>query len=418
MKHLLPFLTAGIVFAGLPLSVLAGSGDWPQWRGPNRDGRSTETGLLQDWPEGGPPLVWKATGVGIGYATVSVVGERLFTMGDKDDANYVMALNRADGKPLWTAKVGKAGAPGWGGFAGPRCTPTVDGDRVYAVGQYGEAVCLDATIGEEVWRKDYAQDFGSELPEWGYAGMPLVDGDRVILVPGGKRGNLVALNKQTGEVIWQSKEFTDGIHYSSPIVVEIGGVRQYLQLTDASVAGIAAADGRMLWRARAEGIDRRDSHSDLSRPPRVRHLGVRRGLQSVQVTAANGEFSAEQVYANKIMVNHHGGVLLLGKHVYGHSDGKGWTCQDLLTGEATWQEKGKLGKGSLTYADGRFYCRAEDGKGTVALLEATPEGYRERGRFDPPDRSKKNSWAHPVVAGGRLYLRDQDVLLCYDVRAK
>ena len=174
-------------------------------------------------------------------------------MGDLGDANYLIAIGRADGKILWKTKVGKAGAPGWGGFAGPRCTPTVDDDLVFAVGQYGEVLCADAATGAEIWRKDYAKDFGGQLPEWGFAGMPLVDGDKVILMPGGKQGDLVALNKKTGELIWRSKELTDSIHYSSPILVEIGGVRQIIQLTDASVAGIRASDGHLLWRAERKG---------------------------------------------------------------------------------------------------------------------------------------------------------------------
>ena len=193
-------------------------GDWPQWRGPNRDGHSADTGLLKQWPEGGPKLAWKATGLGSGYTGVSVVGDRLFTMGDLGDANYLIAVNRADGKILWKTKVGKSGAPGWGGFAGPRCTPTVDDNRVFAVGQYGEVLCADAATGKEIWCKDYGKDFGGKVPEWGFCGMPVVDGDNVILIPGGKKGDLAAVNKKTGKLIWRSKEFTDSIHYSSPIL--------------------------------------------------------------------------------------------------------------------------------------------------------------------------------------------------------
>jgi outer membrane protein assembly factor BamB len=418
MKQLWTLWTVAACLASWSLTAVAAPGDWPQWRGKNRDGRSTESGLLKQWPEAGPPLVWKATGLGLGYATVSLVGDRVFTMGDKGDVNYVVALNRADGKQLWTTQVGKAGAPGWGGFAGPRCAPTVVGERLFAVGQYGEVVCLDAASGQELWSQNYARDFGGQLPEWGYTGMPLVDGDQVILTPGGPRGNLAAVSTQTGDLRWQSKDFTDGLHYSSPILAEIGGVRQYIQLTDASVAGIAAADGRLLWRAARKGSTAviptpiyHDHHVYVS-------SGYGAGCNLFKITVDGGQFSAQPVYANKVMTNHHGGVILVGQHLYGHSDGKGWTCQDFLTGEAVWQEKGKLGKGSLVFADGLFYLRQEDGPGTVAIIEATPEGYRERGRFNQPDRTDKNSWSHPVVAGGRLYIRDQDVLLCHDVRAK
>jgi outer membrane protein assembly factor BamB len=416
MKRMLAILTAVILISLFPSSARSVADDWPQWRGPNRDGHSSDTRLLKQWPKDGPPLVWKATDLGLGYATVSVVGDRIFTMGDKGDDDYVIALSRTDGKGLWRTKVGRGGAPGWGGFVGPRCSPTIDGERVFAVGQYGEVVCLDAATGREIWRKDYVKDFDGQLPEWGYCAMPLVDGEQVILAPGGKRGALVALDKKSGTLVWQSRELNDNIHYSSPIVAEIGGVRQYIQLTDASVAGIAAADGRLLWRAPRKG-------STAVIPTPIYHdgfvyvtSGYGAGCNLFKISSADGKFSAEQVYANKVMMNHHGGVVRVGDYLYGFSDSKGWTCQDFKTGRAVWQEKGKLGKGSLVYADGLLYLRAEAKVGAIAVIEATSEGYREKGRFDQPDRSDKNSWPHPVVAGGRLYLRDQDVLLSYDVQ--
>jgi outer membrane protein assembly factor BamB len=325
-------------------------------------------------------------------------------------------LNRADGAAVWKTKIGKAGAPGWGGFAGPRCVPTVDGELVYVVAQYGEAACLKAGDGSVVWTKNYIEDFGGQLPSWGYAGHPLIDGDRVILVPGGRKGGLVALDKKTGELTWQSKELTDSIHYSSPIVAEIGGVRQYVQLTDAHVAGIAAADGRLLWSAPRSG-------RTAVIPTPIYHdgcvyvtSGYGAGCNLLQITAEDGKFSATQVYANKTMTNHHGGVVLVGDYLYGHSDSGGWTCQEFKTGKTVWQERSKLGKGSISFADGMLYLRSEGGKGTLALVEASPKGYQEKGRFDPPDRSEKNSWPHPVIVDGKLYVRDQDVLLCYDVR--
>ncbi len=408
------FLMVVGFLVSLSISVPTAFGDWPQWRGPHRDGHSSDTGLLKQWPEGGPKLVWKAAGLGIGYAGVSVVGDRLFTIGD---ANYLIAINRADGAIVWKTKVGKSGAPGWGGFAGPRCTPTVDDNRVFAVGQYGQVLCADAATGAEIWRKDYAKDFDGPLPEWGFCGMPLVDGDKVILVPGGKGGDLVALNKKTGETIWRSEELTDSIHYSSPILIEIGGVRQIVQLTVASVAGIRASDGKLLWRAARKG-------ETAVIPTPIYHdgqvyvsSGYGVGCNLFKITADDGKFSAEESYANKVMTNHHGGVVLVGKYLYGFSEGKGWTCQDLETGKAVWQKHG-IGKGSLVYADGLLYLRAEGGAGTVAIIKASPDGYKELSRFDPPDRSEKNSWPHPVVTGRRLYLRDQDVLQCYDVRGK
>ena len=393
--------------------------DWPQWRGVQRDGHSADTGLLKQWPADGPKLIWKSTDVGGGYSGVSIVGDKIYTMGDLDDSSCLIALNRADGKKLWATKVGQGGAPGWGGFSGPRCTPTVDGNLVFAVAQFGQVLCADATTGAAIWRKDYAKDFGAERPEWGFAGMPVVDGDNVIFPPGGKEGDLVALDKKTGNLVWRSKELTDNIHYSSPILVEIGGVRQVIQLTGASVAGIRASDGKLLWRADREGRTAMIPTPIYKDGEIYVATGYGIGCNLFKVAAEGDKFSAEQVYANKEMVNHHGGVILVGKYVYGFCDGakKGWTCMDFETGKVVWTNPG-VGKGSLVYADGLLYLRSENGKGTIAIIEASPDGYKELSRFDPPDRSDKNSWPHPVVTGGRMYIRDQDVVQCYDLKAK
>ena len=251
-KHIARVIAAGLV----PTLLAAGSaaaGDWPQWRGPNRDGLCPETGLLKEWPPGGPPLLWKAAGLGSGFSGVALAGARLYTLGERPEGNHVLALNRADGKLLWSTRLGKAGAPGWGGFAGPRATPTVDGNLVFALGQYGEVLCVNAADGKQLWSRHLVNDFGGSLPEWGFSESPLVDGEQVLFTPGGARGTLVALNKKTGAVIWQSKEWTDDAHYSSIILAEIGGVRQYVQLTDKSVAGVAPKDGKVLWRAIRKG---------------------------------------------------------------------------------------------------------------------------------------------------------------------
>jgi outer membrane protein assembly factor BamB len=415
-KHIAQVVTA-LVIQFLGQSLSGAQVDWPQWRGPNRDGLCAETGLLKEWPKEGPPLLWKATGLGAGYSGVSVLGQRIFTMGERADANHVLALNRADGKILWSTKVGKAGAPGWGGFAGPRATPTIDGDVVFALGQYGEVIGVNAQDGKEIWRKHLTTDFGGPLVEWGFSESPLVDGDQVLFTPGGPKGTLVALNKETGALIWQTKDWTDNAHYSSIIIAEIDGVRQYVQLTDKSVAGVAPKDGKVLWKTARKGATAviptpiyADGHVYVT-------SGYDIGCNLFKV-AKGSDFTAAQVYANKVMVNQHGGVVKLGDYLYGHSDTKGWTCQDFKSGEARWQEKKQLGKGSLVYADGHLYCREEAEKGVVALVEATPSGFVEKSRFSPPDRSGKKSWPHPVIAGGQLYLRDQDVLLCYDVKAR
>src|SRR3954447_6258523 len=221
-------------------SQVVSGGDWPQWRGPKRDGKSSDTGLLKEWPGQGPALAWKTTGLGKGYAGISVVGDRIYTMGDKEDGSYLIALNADGGKPLWSAKAGALGAPGWGGFTGPRCTPTVSGDQVFTVGQWGELVCVNAKDGKAQWSKNYTNDFGSKRPEWGFSESPLVDGDQVIVTPGGNGGAIVALNKMTGDVLWRSKDFKDSAHYSSIVAADIDGVHQYVQLTAGSVVGVSA----------------------------------------------------------------------------------------------------------------------------------------------------------------------------------
>ena len=387
--------------------------DWPQFRGPQRDGKSTETGLLKSWPDSGPKLAWTARGLGGGYASVSIAGDLIVTAGDRAEANFVTALRRSDGTPLWSSKLGQPGAPGWGGFGGPRCTPSMAGDLVFAIGQFGEFACFDAKSGKELWRKHLVTDFGGSLPDWGYSESPLVDGDNVVCTPGGAQGAIVALNQRTGAVVWRSQEFKDTAAYSSLVPTVLGGVLQYVQLTHASVVGVSAKDGKLLWQA-----PRKEKTAAITTPVVQGDLvyvstfyGA--GCNLFKVTKSGNAFSAEPVYANKLMSNHHGGVIAVGDYVYGYSDGKGWVCQELATGKSVWQEKEHLGKGAIAFADGCFYLRQEDKSGPVALIEASPSGYKELGRFNPPDRSDKNAWAHPVIAGGRLYLRDQDVLLCY-----
>jgi len=407
-----------VLFSLLAISSLtAFAADWPQWRGPNRDGKSPETGLLKSWPEGGPALSWKTTGLGAGYSGISLVGDKMFTMGDVDGSSQIMALNAADGKKLWSTKMGKPG--GGGGYPGPRCTPAFDNGLLYAIDQNGNIICVEANTGKEIWRKNLIADFKGEMMSgWGYSESPLIDGNQVICTPGGNQGAIIALDKKTGETIWQSKEYTDKAAYSSVVLVEIDGVRQYIQLTGSSVGGVAAKDGKLLWRAPRAGRTAviptpiyRDNQVYVT-------SGYGVGCNSFKITSENGVFKAEEVYKNTTMVNHHGGVILIGDHLYGFSDGKGWVCQEFKTGKQVWGEKTKLGKGAVTYADGHLYLRSESGRGTIVLLEASPTGYVEKGRFDQPERSDKNSWPHPVICNGKLFIRDQDVLLCYDIKQK
>jgi outer membrane protein assembly factor BamB len=407
-------LAVGLLLCG---GGVLSAADWAQWRGPNHDNVSPETGLLKSWPAEGPKLAWKAEGLGLGYSTVCIANGRVYASGDKGDACQLSAYSLADGKPLWSVRLGSVGAPNDQRWVGPRAMPVADGDLVFAVSQWGELACFQAADGKQLWSTGLRRDLKGVMPNYGYCEAPLVDGEKVLMTPGGQEGSVVALNKKTGALIWRSSEFTDAPHYSSILPIEFGGVRQYIQLTGQSLAGIAAEDGKLLWRTV------RDSGRPTIPTPVYADgnvyvsSGYSVGCSLYKLASEGGKFSASRVYGNSGMVNQHGGVVKSGDCVYGFSDGKGWTCQDFRTGKTQWVNQG-IGKGSLTCADGMLYLRAEDGAGTVALIDASSSEYKEHGRFNPPGRTQKNSWAHPVVASGKLFLRDQDGLLCYDIQSK
>lgn len=395
--------------------------DWPQWRGPNRDDVSRETGLLKSWPTTGPRLIGTFSEAGIGYSAVSVVGERFYTMGADDDKEYMHAVDIKSLKKLWSAEVGPRYKNNWGN--GPRSTPTVDGGMVYSLGGMGDLVCVKSDTGEKVWPKSLSQDLGGSLPGWGYSESVLVDGDQVTCTPGGGKGAMAALNKKTGEVIWRSEKFTDGAQYSSPVLANFGGVKQYVQMTGQSVVGINAKDGSLLWKVAKQNRTAAVPTVNVKGDMVYATSGYNAGCALIKLEGTGADLKATEVYANKNMVNQHGGVLVVGEHIYGHSDGKGWICQDLKTGEIAWQDR-KFGKGSVTFADGFLYCYAED-NGSVALVEANPKAWTEKGRFTiplrtkiphPPNRKSGNHvWAHPVVSNGKLFLRDQENIFVYDV---
>jgi outer membrane protein assembly factor BamB len=399
----------------LTLALTSPAQDWPSWRGPNHDGLSRETGLLKAWPAAGPKLAWKATGVGGGFSSVAVAGNRIYTMGDGPGDLFVHALDRATGKIAWSAKAGQPG--GHKGYPGPRSTPTVDGDAVYVLTQNGDLICLDLATGAPRWKKNVETDFGGRMMSgWRWSESPLVDGDKVVVVPGGSQGAVVALNKKTGAMVWRTKELTDAAAYASLVPVEIGGARQYLVFTGASVAGVAAADGKVLWRH-----DRAGKTAVIPDPVYQDGLvfvtsGYNIGCNLFKISGGGNAFKAEQLYANTGMAVHHGGIVLVGGHVYGGSGRGDLTCMELKSGKVVWMDR-SVGKGAITYADGHLYVRSE-GKGEVALVEATPAGYKEKGRFTQPERTTRMAWAHPVIAAGKLYLRDQDNLFCYDVKGK
>jgi outer membrane protein assembly factor BamB len=394
---------------------LAASNPWPQFRGPNRDARSVETGLLKSWPVSGPPLVWKATGIGRGYSSVSVAGGRVFTMGDgRDKASHVTCVDEVSGEVIWTSEsVGKTG----GNYAGTKSTPTLDlaNGRLYALGQFGDLVCLSMGDGKEIWRKSLSGDFGGEFSNWNYAESPLLDGNRLIVTPGGRSGAVVALNTANGSTLWQSRQFTDDAQYVSTVPASFGLRPHYIQMSAQTLVGIDAENGKLIWR-----IPRAGKTAVIPSPVIHQNIvfvtsGYNIGCSAYQISNQGGRVTTRRLYANKDLVNHHGGVVVVDKYVYGHSDRGGWKCMDITNGQVLWQHTG-VGKGSVVYADGHLICRGESGSGSIALVEATPQEYREKSRFRQPDRSNQNSWAHPVIANGKLFIRDQDVMLCFNLR--
>jgi outer membrane protein assembly factor BamB len=390
------------------------AGEWPQWRGPDRTGISRETGLLKSWPAGGPKLLWKADGLGGGYSTPSVAGGRIFGMGYRGEDEVVWALDARTGKEAWGTAIAAANRRRKGYGDGSRSTPTVDGARLFALGDSGDLVCLETATGRLVWKKDLVTDFGGGVPGWGYAESPLVDGEKVVVTPGGRMATLVALNKLNGEVIWKAQvPEGDGAQYSSIIAADVDGQRQYIQFLRGGVVGVSAKDGKFLWR-----YDRpANGTANISTPIfRDNHVfaasGYNTGGGLAKLTTSPGGVTATEVYFTRNMQNHHGGMVLIKDHLYGFN-GSNLACIDFKTGALAWENR-SVGKGSVAYADGNLYVRSE--RGPVALVEANPTMYVEKGRFDQPERSSKAAWPHPVVAGSRLYLRDQDILLCYDVK--
>ncbi len=391
--------------------------DWPQWRGPDRNDVSKETGLLREWPKEGPKLLWTFREAGVGFSGVAIVGDRLYTLGALQGSETVYAIDLKTHKRVWSAEVGPLFTNGWGD--GPRSTPTVDGDRIYVLGGQGNLLCVTADKGEKLWMKSLKKDLdGAQMSGWGYTESPLVDGKQVVVTPGGKKGTIAALEKMTGEILWQSKEFTDPAGYSSLVPTEIGGVRQYVQMTGVSVGAVSAKDGALLWR-----FERKSPTAAVPTPivadgAVFATSGYGAGCALLKIASAGNHFKAAEDYANKDMSNHHGGVLKVGDYLYGYSDKGGWLCMEFKTGKVVWSDR-TLGKGSITYADGHLYCYAE-GDGTVALVEANPAGRKEKGRFKIPEQTKLprksgKIWTHPVVSNGKLYLRDQDLIFCYDV---
>jgi len=388
------------------------AGDWPQWQGPDRNGLSPETGLLQKWPASGPPLAWSVSGAGGGYGSVSIKGDRIFVQGSKDRQSVISVLSRADGKGVWSKALGPAGSNDRG--SGPRGTPTVDGERMYALTEQGDLWCLIAATGAEVWHRNILRDFSGRQISWLISESPLVDGNNVIVTPGGPRAGIVALDKMTGKTVWASQELSDEAGYASPVVADVQGVRVVMTLTARAGVGVRASDGKLLWRYEGVANDTANIATPVFHDNKVFYTSAYgAGAVLLGLTAQNGLVSTQTIYFTREMQNHHGGVVLVNGHLYGFNNSI-LACLDFATGRTVWRDR-SVGKGTLTYADGNLYILGEDNR--VALAAASPAGYQERGRFEIPDQGLP-SWAHPVVSGGRLYIRNQGTLAAYDIKAR
>src|SRR5271157_2751487 len=413
----------GCACGAILLSLTAYPADWPQWRGLQRNGVSAETGLLKEWPKGGPRLVWQGKDIGDGYSTPSVVGNRIYLLSNRGlDNEFVQALSTQDGKQVWATRLGKVGNPDqMPSFPTARSTPTIDGGLLYALGSDGDLACLETASGAIRWRKSLRADFGGAPGKSGYTESPLVDGDAVVVTPGGGQATIVALKKKTGETIWRSAvPGGDDAAFASAIVVEAGGRRQYVQFLAKGLVGVDAKTGEFLWRYGATG------KGNTNIPTPVASSGYIYTTEShgpgglIRLTGAGRGLTAEQVYLLRGLPCSIGGSVVIGATHYG-TTGEGLVAADWATGKVLWQEAG-TGEGAILGAEDRLYIHGENGD--VMLVEATREAYRQKGRFMPPGRPKgtrgaqEKAWTYPVIAGGRLYIRELGSLWCYDISAR
>ncbi len=400
--------SAIVLFSALVLSPALA--EWNQWLGPNRDGKSPEAGLLREWPDGGPARVWQVDSLGAGYSSLAVSEGKIFTQGLKSGRQVLMALDARTGETVWEMAHGRKYSNGRGD--GPRGTPTVDGDRVHALGGDGNLVCADTATGARIWQKHLLKAYGGRNIRWGISESPLVDGDRVIVNAGGPRASIVALNKETGAEIWRSQ--SDEAGYSSAVAVEIGGVRHYIVFTGEAAVGVLAENGELLWRYAPVS----NSTANIATPVVRGNLvflssSYGTGCALLRLEKTGGSISASEVYFNRDMRNHYSSSILIDGFLYGFSS-RILTAMNFETGEVAWRDRA-VGKGQIIYADGRLYILSENR--VVALVEPNPAEYLEVSRFEI-DAGDYPTWTLPVITDGRLYLRDQSRLYAFDVKAQ
>ncbi len=388
------------------LNVVSSAADWPQWRGPNRDGISTETGLLPAWPAAGPTVAWKTSGLGQGYSSLAIVNGRIYTQGQRDNQEYILAIDVKTGKKLWETATSRAYRNDRGD--GPRGTPTIDGDRLYAMTGDGVLFCLDLAAGKPVWSINVARQYGGSVPSWGFSESPLIDGDRLIVMPGGHGASLVSLNKRDGSLQW--KTGSDPAGYSSAIIADVGGSRQVLALSGNAALAVLENNGELLWHYTKVS----NRTANIATP--IYHDGavfVSTAYGTGCALLKLGPKSMSEAYFSGDMKNHYSTSVVVDNYLYGYSDSI-LTAMQFNTGKVAWKNR-SVGKGSVTYAEKRLYLLGEDG--VIGLAEANADAYKEISRFEVAKGSLP-TWSPLVISNGKLYYRDQDNLTCFDIKAK
>ena len=423
-KMNLPFvmMVSILVMSGMGLEAQ----DWAQWRGPNREGIFKGANLNLDWSAKKPQLLWTFRQAGSGYAAPTIIGTTLYCQGGADEKDFAFALDTQTGNVKWKQELGEMSVLDRGD--GPRGSVTVDGDKLYLIRGSSQLHCLAAADGKMIWQKDLKADFNGKLmSNWGYSESPLIDGDRVICTPGGDDGTMIALDKNTGEVIWRATEWTDPCAYSSAIIAEIDGLRQYIQQSSKGVAGVAAKDGKLLWRIENPAYKIAVIPTPIFNDKMVYVTnGYNGGCIGIQLSKNGENIKADTVYTNNRDIScQHGGVVLINGYVYGHSDrpSNSWVCQNFKTGEIVWTQSDKeasVGKGSLLAVNDRLILYDMQ-NGSSAVVAASPDGWKDFGKIEIPERTNiktqdNQAWTHPVVANDKLYLRDHDLLFCFDLK--
>ena len=397
-----------------PLASTSTPDPWPNFNGTNHDNRSSATDLLEEWPAEGPPLRWRIRGLGNGYSSVAIVDGVLYTMGNKGKSEVLIALDAGTGEKIWSTPFARASNLAMG--PGPRCTPTIFQGSVYAIGAEGDLICADAKTGDVRWKQNILTEYNASIPTWGICESILIDDDHLICTPGGSKASIACLNRNTGAPVWTAQIAGESTSYASAIRADVGGVAQYVQFLSGGTVSVRANDGQFLWRNNQSSSGTANCSSPLLSGDTIfTAAGYGAGGTLLKLTSADGKTSAELVYHTKDMKNHHGDMVIDNGFLYGSNDPGILVCLELETGNVKWQNR-SVGKGAVTFADGKIYLRSE--KGDMALVAASPDDYRELGRFTQPDRSKDYAWSHPVVSNDSLFLRDQGLLLCYNLKRK